>query len=147
MRQVLKYTAVAGSTMLVAGSCGVALGAAGEPTERVVTKTVEVEGPTETVTEEVEVEVKVPITPQACEDAIVTSEDIARQVEVFAEIAARYPIMVAEAYEAGLLNDMVAAEDILERMDTAQKDLNRLNGRMDPLVNRFNQTKTECRSQ
>lgn len=146
MKNAIKWTVVVGSTALLAGSCGLVAGGAAEVPEsevRTVEKRVEVPGPTEVKTETVTKEVEV--VPQSCLEAINKAEEIASINADFAGTSSKFPPMVAEAYEAGIFGDNRLAQDIIDRLNKYEQDMNMQIDRMTPKVVAFNASKGECR--
>jgi uncharacterized protein YcfJ len=128
---VAAVVAVLGLMMTACGGGSDSTAAAPEP--KVVVKT-------ETVTKEV----KVPVVPQACKDAISAAEDMGRASHDFAGTASGYPPLIGKAFGAGLKGDVGTAQRILDRMRVLNGELHGEVGQVSEVVDRFNEAKVKC---
>lgn len=110
---------------------GALIGAAGEPTPETVTVTKEVEVPVEKIVTE-EVEVEVPVTPEACLEAL----DLNEQGFDLASEAMGY---MGEALDA-------AANFDIAGLEAATAELEVVNPKMTALADPMNAAKAECRA-
>ncbi len=138
-----KIMIAVGAFVLV--SVGYGMGAS-EPD--VVTKTVEVPGPTrevevpgetktETVTEE--------ITPQVCLDAMDRSDDMRKLAAGGFSVIVKMTPLVVRALEAGIDNNVVETQAITREMQQINKKMESLNSRTDGVLADLEQAQAECR--
>ncbi len=125
--------------------------------ETVEIKTVAAPAPAPTATKTVEVPVPGPtvtvpgpavttkVAPEGCLKAIEDARQVAQVSADFAGVMVQYPPMVAAAYQAGVLGSERQAQDVIDDMHARNKDLDKLNNRLSPLVDAFNKHAADCK--
>lgn len=145
LRSVLLSTA----TCVAGLALGAGIGAQMQPDAVVKTVTQEVpvevvKWKTNTVTEEIEVEV--PTTPDACLEALDLADEMRALADDFSDQAARALPLIPDAFTAGAEFDQAAVDEILAELDDQTADLDSLNGDVRRTVRHFSAAATECRS-
>ena len=85
-------------------------------------------------------------TPKACLTALDQSRNIFSATVDFTDIVAVYLPMIAEAGMAGLEQDIAQIEDITERINDSNKDLEALNVRVHKYGTAFDAAAVKCES-
>lgn len=136
----------------------IALAACGSVEPEPAATTPEPEVITETVVEEVEVEVikevevirevevtkEVEVAPQVCIDALDAVGDLMDNAATFAAVVSEYPILVSDAMRAGMDMDVAAAERILGRIESITAEVNALGDGIEG--NNFPSLANRCRA-
>src|SRR5690348_15215091 len=130
MKKFVASVALATAAASVAGTSLSACGSAPqEPVIKTVTKTIPAKPivKTRTVTK---VEYR---TPKSCLDALSAAEQVSHLASRFARVSSQYPMMVRDAFKAGLDGDPYAAQNVLNRMKHSTSQFDSINAQLNPV--------------
>lgn len=139
---VLTLAFVGGVALLL----GLGLGMLAGPPPEVRTKEVRVEvpGPTREVEVPVEVVRTKEVTPEACRTAIAAAEDLGETTARLMEDFSEWPLLVPQAYDAGLTMSQRKADKVIGSMDDLTRRHEKSLAEVETLVAAFNDAKAGC---